>query len=215
MAEPPDGGASDPSLWDRVPDLVSLEISTWEHAACVPRSWGKADRVADLRRLLPDELTKPIYALMAQAEALFLRRTEPIPPFRERLARDFDARSQASEPGGATADAADSFTLDGELRELLRFTQNLGDVVPGWDAGVAAALGADAAEIARGIRNFETLGLPRGEFSVAYGYRLSVRRVPGDLLRPALATHSALLIGGASPAFQPGPLRDLSDLLLR
>ncbi len=215
MAEPQDGGNADASPWDRVPDLVSLDIATWEHAVRVPGSWGRADRVADLRRSLPDEVTKPIYALMAQAEALFLRRTEPIPPFRERLARDFDARSKASGPGPATADYADRLTLDGELREILSDTLKLDDVVPGWDAEVAAALGADATDIARGVRNFASLGLPRGEFSVTYGYRLSVRRIPGDLLGPALATHGALLMGGASPAFQPGPLRDFVDRLLR
>ena len=215
MAEPQDGRAADLALWEAVPDLVSLEIATWEHAARVPGAWGRADRVADLRRLLPGEVTKPIYALMAQAEALFLRRTEPIPPFRERLARDFDARSQAFESGRATADAADRLTLDGELREILPGTLKLDDVVPGWDAAVAAVLGADATDIARGIRNFASLGLPRGEFPVTYGYRLSVRRIPGDLLSPALATHGALLMGGASPAFQPGPLRDLVDRLHR
>ena len=216
MAEPSDGGASDPSLWDRVPDLVSLEIATWEHAACALGSRGRANRVADLRRLLPDELTKPIYARMAQAEALFLRRTEPIPPLRERLARDFDLRSQASEPGSATVDDTAPYTpdfLDLELRVLLPGTLKLNDVVPGWDAGVADALGANATDIARGIHNFASLGLPRGEFSVTYGYRLFVRRIPGNRLRPALATHRALLMGCDSSAFQPGPLRDLFDAL--
>lgn len=213
MAEPSGGGAVDPSPWGRVPDLVSLEIATWEHAARVPGSYGRADRVADLRRLLPDELTKPIYALLARAEALFLRRTEPIPPFRERLARDFDVRSQASEPGSATAGAADRFTLEGELRELLPGMRKLDDVVPGWDAGVTTALGGDAADIALLIGNFASHGLLRGEFSVRYGYRLCVRRIPGDLLPSALATHGALLMGGAGPAFQPGPFRNLVDRL--
>lgn len=214
--EKPEGFTDKPSPWDCEPNLVRLEIASWEHAARVPDSSGKAARVADLQRLLPDELTGPIYEMMARAEALFLRRTEPLPPFRERLARDFLDCRQGSESGaGTTAGATDRHTLEGEVEQLLSGTRKLGDVVPGWDAKVAVALGADAVGIARSIRNFAGLGLPREEFSLWYGYRLHVRRLPITLRGSPLATHGALLLGCAGPVFQPGPLRETHDLLCR
>ena len=209
----PGNRAPDPLPWDREPGLVSLEIATWEHAARVPESWGRAGRVADLQRLLPHALTEPIYTRLAEAEALFLRRTEPIPPLRERLARDFDARNQDSEPGDAAgAQADDGLTLEGELRRIFPATR-LGEFVSGWDAQVAAALGASAEGVATRIRDFASLGLPRAEFSMWYGYKFSVRRIPHSLLGPALATHGALLMGCTGPVFQPSLIRDVCDPL--
>lgn len=212
MAEPLDGVATDASLWDRVPDLVRLEIATWEHAALVPGSWGRADRVSQLRRLLPHELTNPIYERMARAEALFRRRTEPIPPLQERLARDFDGQNLSPQTGRTMSDDDYRLTLQGEVDELLDANLSLNDIMPNWDAEVSSALGAKANEIARKI-NFGTLGLPRGEFSVAYGYRFSVWRMKGDLVGPQTATHRALLMGCVGPNLQPSPLRDLLDKL--
>lgn len=213
MADPfdkgKDGNTLVPSLWEREPDLVILEIATWEHAVCVPGSWGKVDRVADLKRLLPHELTAPIYALLERAEALFLKRTEPIPPFRERLARDFEDRGAM--PGAEVTVDADCFTVERELRELLSSGRTLDEVLPGWDQAMADVLGADAERIALSIRNFASLGLPIGEFSLSYGYKVDVRRIPGRLLRPALATHGTLLMGCIDAGSQPGPRRELID----
>ena len=219
MADPQDGVSdgctSALSPWSREPDMVSLEITSWEHAARIPGSWGKADRVADLQLLLPHEVTEPIYTIMARAEALFLRRTEPLPPFRERLARDFLEGRRTFEPGTDTSTGATGeLVLETELNELLPGTQKLGDVVPHWDRKVAAALGADMVAITRGIRNFASLGLPREDYSFSYGYRLHVRRLSGTLLG-SFSTHGALLMGCAGPVFQPGPLREVYDALLR
>lgn len=199
----PEGDAPSPSPWDREPELVSLEFVTWEHAAIVPGSWGKAERTGDLRRLLPHDLTDPFYALLRDVEKRFLRRTEPIPPLRERLARDFDV-----------AEPADILGLEGELRELTKNSPTLGDVVPDWDVRLAAVLGSDVEDVARRIRYMATLGLPRASCSLHYGYGFNLRRIPGRMLGAALATHQALLMGQRGPnGLQPGPLRDFCDLL--
>lgn len=207
MADPrdavPAASGTEPSVWGTEPELVRLEIFTWEHAARVPGSSGRADRVADLERLLPDELTKPIYALLNKAEALFLRRTEPIPPFRERLARDFGV--------------PDECRLEGELHEIAQSGSKIDAIVPEWDEAVAAALGDDVKDVTQRIRNTSVgqLGLPCGTFPLGSGYRLSVCRISGRLLRPALATHGELLMKCIGPFFQPGRFRDLHDLVLR
>jgi hypothetical protein len=215
MVEHLDGVAAEPSLWESVPDLVSLEIATWEHSVLVPKSWGKADRVNQLQRLLPHELTDPIYDRMEQAEALFLRRTEPLPPLQERLARDFAAQNMVSQSELQTSDGAYRLTLEGELQELLQTSNTkLNDITPNWDAVVATALGANAAGIEQKAE-FGSLGLPKGEYSVAYGYRIYVRRIKGSLLGPQMANHGALLMGCVGPNLQPGPLRDFVGMLLR
>lgn len=205
MADPrdavPAANGTNPSVWDAEPELVCLEIASWEHAVLVPGSYGRADRVADLKRRLPDKLTGPIYALLERAEALFLRRTEPIPPFRERLARDFSV--------------LDKLRLEGELDEIAQSERKFADILPEWDEAVAAALGDDVENVTRRIRDFPPfgdLGLPRGTFSLGSGYRLSVRRIRGGCLGPALATHRTLLMGCFGPFVQPGRLRELQDL---
>lgn len=209
MAESPNANVTDPSLWNQVPELVTIEIATWEHTILVPESWGRVNRVANLRRILPHELTNPIYERMALAEALFLRRTEPIPPFQERLARDFEAQQFSS---GSETDEPHGFALADEIYQTLQGNLILNDVVPNWDEEIAKALKTNVPQVADGIRHLGSLGLPRGEFSVSYGYRVSVRRIKGDMLSQQTATNGALLMGSFGPAHQPGPIRDLLDL---
>lgn len=203
----------EPAVWGREPHLVSLEIATWEHAACVPGSWGRAERVADLKRLLPHHLTAPIYELMARAEALFLRRTEPLPPFRERLARDFQAHDENLGSGDVPATPLNGLTLEGELRQILPELTPLSRFVPMWNEQLAAALGSDAPAIAARVRNFANLGLPQAEFPLGYGYKLQVQRRPGFFINSMTRTHGTLLMGCTDPIFQPGRLREVTDEL--
>jgi hypothetical protein len=210
MAESSDGVTAETSVWELGPELVSLEIATWEHAVLSPRSCGRADRVADLQRLLPHELTDLIYERMARAEALFLRRTEPLPPFRERLARDLDTRSMGISSEETVSGGGYGITLEKELQGILQKNNHelIKDIVPNWDAEVARALGVNAAEIKRNF-NFVNVGFPKGEFSIACGYRICIRRIKGALLGAPMATHGALLMGCVGPSLQPGPLRDV------
>lgn len=198
------------SIWDRQPDLVWWDIVTWEQAACVRGSLGKSSCVAASQRLLPHDVTEPIYDLLRQAERLLLRRTEPLPPYRERLARDF-----VPAPDGAEG-SPNTFTLDSELARLLELTRPLGEIVPDWDARVETALGAQVSEVATTNRDFAPLGVPRGQFSMHYGYRINLHRVRGSAFGPVAATHGSLLMGCCGPdSSQPGLLRDLCDELRR
>jgi hypothetical protein len=201
--------AQEISLWDREPDLIGWEIATWEHAVSEPGSNGIASRVADTKRILPRDFTEPIYVLLARAEAILTRRTEPIPPFRERLARDFNERNLSAQGNDIVPATPGNFTLDWELQELLQ--RDLSDVVPNWDTGLSAALGTRAGEIARNIQNFAPKGLPTGQCSLRYGYRINLRRIPGRLLGSFYATHGALLMGCRVPDRQPGPYREVID----
>ena len=207
-----DGSPAKSSRWERPPELVRLEIASWEHASRVPGSWGKAHRVIDLQRLLPHELTAPIYVRLARAEALFQRRTEPLPPLKERLARDFLDGSISAVPGADTTGSdTDWLSLEGELRSISGGGLRLGDVVPEWDQKLAAELGVDAEGITRSIVDFAPQGLPRERFSLWYGYKLHVIRLPGTLLSPPFLTHGALLMGCSGPEVQPSRLREFCD----
>jgi len=188
------------SLWDREPVFVRWRVATWEHAALHPKSHGFTSRLRESQRLLPEDMTAPIYALLAEAEALVARITEPVPPFDARLLRDVDA-----DDGGRN--------LNEQVDRL--FSQNFRDIMPNWSVEVAKAIGTNRLEIEQQVRSFAALGIPRDDFAIHYGYRLCVSFIRGRDADAKVATHRSLLMGCQANTWQPGSMRDAFDALMR
>lgn len=177
--------------WDQEPRFVSIAIRTWEHAVAAPGSWGIAASLSQSKRLLPPELTNPIYEALARAESLMLRISEPFPPLRVRLLR---------------SDAPDEHDPV--------FSFRFGDIVSGWDERLKAALGDryEGAAQAATQAGFSA-GLPAGDFSVGYGYGLKVAEYPGAAVEASADTHRSLLMGRHEPWLPPGFTRDAMSAL--
>lgn len=199
---------AEPSWWDREPIFVRWQVATWEHAALDPNSHGLAHRLRDTRRLLPEEITKPIYALLAEAEALIIRITEPVPPFDARLLRDV-----AAEPN-PDAEGNDGRSTNIGARVDRFFSTRIGDLVPDWSAHVSKELGARGRKIKQHLRSLRGFGIPRNGFSIRYGYRICLSAIRGRRVDPRFTTHRSLLMSCHVNLLQPGEVRDLQELLL-
>ena len=177
------------SVWGQEPQLLRWQVRTWEHAALVPKSHGLSATVRDSKRILPEEITASIYAALAELESRILRWTEPLPPFDARLVRTVD--------GG---DVRDQFIPDGSILANGRFSK----VVPGWDEKVAAALGDTLPAVTRNIRTVAPLGIPQGDFSIQYGYRIDLSLISGRDADQRIETHQSLLMGCCPETLPPG-----------
>lgn len=186
------------SVWDREPVLICWRIKTWEHAALDPTSYGTVKRVRDSQRLLPRCFTSDIYRRLAQAEGLIFRWTEPLAPLEARLLRDTDAE--------------DNLRLEAEVSKL--FSAQFAEVIPNWEATVHDKLGSRISKIERQLAaSSYTLGVPRDEFSLSYGYELQITRFNNCDSFPSIPTHRTLLVGCHENVWQPGLRRDLIELL--
>jgi hypothetical protein len=197
-------------MWDEEPNFLCWTIKTWEHAARSSDSSGATLRVRDSQRLLPNEITAPIYAALAGLEETILRLTEPFPPFEARLLRE---TLDFVPSDGVELDVSRSLTFI--YQEDTLFRKRLSEVVPDWDAKVAAALGAGANEVNEKISSFAADGIPRGEFPVSYGYRIDYRLIKGLNAGRNAETHRSLLMGCNESVCQPGFRRDVLDAARR
>lgn len=197
-------------VWDQEPYFVCWKVETWEHAALFPKSFGQTARLRDSQRLLPEEITAPIYAALAEEEEAIFRWTEPLPPLRARLLRDINSYLLRNGEGNDGSEASRPFGLPNPV------ARRFNDVVPDWGAKLAQELGARRAQVERDIHNFACLGIPRGDFSIWYGYRIYLNIIPGRYFRdPRAETHQSLLMGCSESLWQPGTMRDVSDSLMR
>lgn len=197
-----------PSWWDREPIFVRWQVATWEHAALDPNSHGLVHRLRDARRLLPEEITKPIYTLLAEAEAVIIRVTEPVPPFDARLLRDIDAETDAD------VERSDGRSTNIGARVDRFFSTKIGDLVPDWSTNVSKELGARGRKIKRQLGSLCGFGIPGNGFSIHYGYRICLSAIRGRWVDPRLTTHRSLLMSCQVNVLQPGEVRDLHELLI-
>jgi hypothetical protein len=184
-------------VWDREPQFLSWKIKTWEHAALCSNSFGSTSRVVDSKRLLPKEITAPIYEALIEVEKSIFRLTDPLPPFEARLLRENKDGVSLSMP---------ALHHEGSV-----FGMRLVDLMPDWDAKVRAALGARVSDVNAKISNFATLGIPRGDFEVSYGYRVEFCIIKGSEADRDVKTHRALLMGCSESPWPPGDIRDAYD----
>jgi hypothetical protein len=191
------------AVWDQEPQLMRWQVKTWEHAALLPKSFGLTARVRDSKRILPEEITAPIYAALAEVEKNILRWTDPLPPFDARLLRTSDLKQTLG------SDLSKQFVREDSTLTKTAFSE----VVPGWEARVTEALGENLPEVERNIRNVASLGIPRDDFSIQYGYRIDLTLIPGKHADRRIETHRSLLMGCDHELLQPGLLRDFTDLL--
>jgi hypothetical protein len=145
---------------------------------------------------------------MIKVEKSIVRLTEPIPPFEARLLRE----TRGGAPFNGGEDDA-SLSMPCIEQENTLFGMRLSDVVPDWDAKVEAALGAGASDIKAKISNFATLGIPKGDFTVSYGYRVDYCIIKGCEADRKVETHRSLLMGCRESAWHPGDARDALDAL--
>jgi hypothetical protein len=67
-------------MWEQEPQFLRWQVRTWEHAALFPESSGLTARVQDSKRMLPEELTAPIYAASPQERGTFFDGPIHCPP---------------------------------------------------------------------------------------------------------------------------------------
>ena len=116
------------SIWDQEPRFLRWNVATWEHAAHFPQSYGIADSVRNSKRLLPNEVTGPIYAALVQFEEAILRRTEPIPPLKVRLLREVATSTTQSVEAAEFSYSVDIFD---DLSPQLH--KRISEFVPDWN----------------------------------------------------------------------------------
>lgn len=183
-------------MWDQEPQILRWQVRTWEHAVLFPKSWGETSSVRHSERILPEEITAPIYAALFAIEQDILRYTEPLPPFSERLLRE---------------DSNNFHEMLFKKNPILE--KSISDVVPDWTVKVTKALGEDIDEVRRKVRGAGwSLGIPRDCFSVQYGYEIRFTTFLGRHLH--VETHRSLLMGCGCEYMPPSIVRDLSDPFL-
>ena len=197
------------SIWDEEPRFIRWDIATWEHAALSKNANPVTDCVRSSKRLLPEEVTAPIYTALLQYEEKILRFTEPTPPLRVRLLRD--ARDFLT-PTEEKAECSYSVNFFKGANSPL--DNHISDLVPDWNNIVHEILGDQRPKIETHIRAFANLGIPHQDFSLQYGYRVNLFMIPGRYVGREAETHRSLLIGCNEAILQPGPLRETWDILL-
>lgn len=172
-------GEEPPSIWDQEPQFVTWGVVTWE------QSFDKSNRVRECKRLLPVEMTAPIYTALAEREKVFLRLTEPLLPLQARLLRNID-----------------DYDTICELNDV--FAKRFVDVIPNWETRVTEALGPSLVS---------SLGVPKSDFLISDGYKIDISKISGR--DAGVETHRLLLMGckGCVPIPPPGTRRDLIDKL--
>lgn len=204
-------------VWEQEPQLLRWQVRTWEHAALFPETFGLTGKVQDSKRMLPEELTAPIYAALAAKEANLLRWTDPLPPFDARLVRDPKSFINSDLEDNVSQELVklmiDENRTEGGCSDIVLTKGVFSDVAQDWEAQVRKALGANLPKVEQNIRNIAPLGVPRDGFSIHYGYRIDLTLIPGRHADPRIETHRSLLMGCDHELLQPGLLRDFTDLL--
>jgi len=201
---------SEIAIWEMEPQLIVWSVETWEHRALEPSSFGQSSSVSESRQILPKEMTAPIYAALSSAEKYIFRVTEPLYPFRARLLR-FPRDMQ-----DATLRAEAALSLRTAIYQGDRLLhESLSDVVPDWDERVEQILRDLPDSVVANGREWPPHGIPRADFSVAYGYRITLRVLGGTQMDPRVATHRSLLMGSNESFMPPGESRDVVDKLIR
>jgi hypothetical protein len=150
---------------DRTPvKLFRISVRTWEHEVAT-QSFSTAPCVAASKRILPAQLTDPIYERLSRTEEFIKRHSEPFPPYDFRLFPIY------------TEDDREKF----EDAVAAPFRLIIDSVINRWDDLSTQEL----QKLSGAFRtNRFTANVPRGDFQIRSGYEIRLDIATWPDVRP-------------------------------